>query len=332
MTAPVPQDAEYIADVSNFSHDNEDDDPLTPQLLDSRLRRRKEVRAKAKTVFLDRLLRDFDLLIYCQLSSLYYMDCSIINFAIRAVVQFAFFTPKSGFEPPRDQPFIGVIATTNILCILLHCLSSSPSAGEVSRGYLHGGLFIDFIGQKGPIPKLRLITLDVLVTILQIVMMGAILEKWKMKSLLPGESVGSTSPSAETSAPQDLDFEERGVRRAEEHAPSPDGIELQHLQPLDSQNDSFANEENDERDNERGGLLSGSAAESRTHLDRDIHPRDELLTGDITIMELRVFQTLRDQWNQNPPGNPPESTNSTTEISPHIYLRRRFGVHFGTHL
>lgn len=78
MTTPdALRDAEYIADISNFPYDADDDDApgeSTLQQLDSRLRQRKEIQAKAKTVFLDRLLRDLDLLIYCQLSSLYYME------------------------------------------------------------------------------------------------------------------------------------------------------------------------------------------------------------------------------------------------------------------
>lgn len=78
MTTPdALRDAEYIADISNFPYDIHDDgalDQSTAQQLDSRLRQRKEIQAKAKTVFLDRLLRDLDLLTYCQLSSLYYME------------------------------------------------------------------------------------------------------------------------------------------------------------------------------------------------------------------------------------------------------------------
>jgi len=39
-----------------------------------------------------------------------------------------------------------------VLGLLPHLLFSVPSAGEPTQGYLHGGLLIDFIGQRNP-PK-----------------------------------------------------------------------------------------------------------------------------------------------------------------------------------
>ncbi|WEW59978.1 hypothetical protein PRK78_005460 [Emydomyces testavorans] len=339
MTTPdALRDAEHIADISNFPYDNDGTDELTPSQLESQLRHKKEIQAKAKTVFLDRLLRDFDLLIYCQLSSLYYMDCSIIHFAVRASVQFAFLTPKSGFEPPKNQPYIGAILTSNLLCVLLHCISSAPAAGEISRGYLHGGLFIDFIGQKGPISKLRLIAFDILIIALQIIMMGVILEKERTKAVFPSESSHSASTSsssssaAEPDSTQDLDSEERGVHRAGETIAAPSGhdVALGSLQPADAEYENNNNDNHEEGDSERRGLLlSTSTADAQRRFGRDVHPRDVFLTGDVVIVEMNIFQTLRDQWCRNPSTNSAESSGSTAAISPRIYFRRRLGVHFG---
>ncbi|EFW14335.1 hypothetical protein D8B26_008198 [Coccidioides posadasii str. Silveira] len=331
MTTPdALRDAEHIADISNFSHDNDDERQMSSQLLDAR----KDIRSKAKTVLLNRLLHDFDLLIYCQLSSLYYMDCSIFHFAIRAVIQFGYLTPKPTFEPPENQPYIGAILTSNLLCMFLHCISAAPIAGEVSRGYLHGGLFIDFIGQKGPISKVRLIVMDILVMILQIIMMGIILEKENVKATSPRESSnsasGSHSPTSASRASQDIDSEERGVRRSREtEPPGADGIELQNLQPSDAQN-NIHDERNEERDHERHRLLSDATPGAADHFDNSMHPRDEFLTGDSVIMELNIYKTFRDQWRRNTrTSTPAESSGSSTSISPRVYFRRRFGAHFG---
>ena len=72
MTTPdVYRDAEYIADVSGIPHGSVAD--LTgPQSGDDG--RFKKLQSAAKVAFIDRLLRDLDILIYCQLSALYYME------------------------------------------------------------------------------------------------------------------------------------------------------------------------------------------------------------------------------------------------------------------
>lgn len=75
MTTPdALRDAEYIADVSNVPYDDGDDDVLSDQTRTTRSSDTKGIRARAKVVLLERLLRDFDILIYCQLSLLYYME------------------------------------------------------------------------------------------------------------------------------------------------------------------------------------------------------------------------------------------------------------------
>jgi hypothetical protein len=63
------RDAEYIADVSGIALD--DAEPGWSAPSDSRVRK---LRSSAKVAFIDRLLRDLDILIYCQLSALYYME------------------------------------------------------------------------------------------------------------------------------------------------------------------------------------------------------------------------------------------------------------------
>lgn len=68
------RDAEYIADVSGLSFDNAEpgSTAATPSGPDNR--RIRKLQCSAKIAFIDRLLRDLDILIYCELSALYYME------------------------------------------------------------------------------------------------------------------------------------------------------------------------------------------------------------------------------------------------------------------
>lgn len=71
MTTPdVYRDAEYIADVSGII------DPHGGASANStsHTERLRKVQTAAKVAFIDRLLRDLDILIYCELSALYYME------------------------------------------------------------------------------------------------------------------------------------------------------------------------------------------------------------------------------------------------------------------
>ena len=75
MTTPdALRDADYIADASNIPYEVHDDDGLSDHHETWGHLRRREIQAKAKMVFLDRLQRDFDIMIYCELSALYYME------------------------------------------------------------------------------------------------------------------------------------------------------------------------------------------------------------------------------------------------------------------
>ncbi|KAI1946171.1 hypothetical protein LOZ57_003923 [Ophidiomyces ophidiicola] len=324
MTTPdVLRDAEHIADISNLSYDDDNGEEFTPQQLQSRYRYRRETQTKTKTVLLNRLLRDFDILVYCQLSCLYYIDCSIVHFIIRAFVQIAFFSPKAGFHDYEYQPYIGAILISNLLCILPHFLSAPPAASEVSRGYLHGGLFIDFIGQKGPISKLQLIAFDILVVCLQIIMMGIRLESEKTAASLSRETSTSTL-NARAEMSQDIDSEERGVHRL--HSPGGDDIELQNLPSADVQNEPDIEEGNDQR----RAFLSDSTTSTQPPLGQDNHARDEFLTGDAVIVEINVFRMIRDQWRRSREVEHAEPGDTATSLSPRFYFRRRFGMHFGT--
>ncbi|KKZ64309.1 hypothetical protein EMCG_09693 [[Emmonsia] crescens] len=322
MTTPdVFRDAQYIADVSNIPYDPRDDDGASDHPGVSGRSYRRAVYASSKTVMLERLLRDLDLLIYCELSAVYYMDCSILHFAIRAIIQFIFFTPKAGqlSETSTTEPSIVAVFASNIFCIFLHYISSSPTAGEATRGYLHGGLFIDFIGQKGPISKFRLFLLDLLILAMQVIMLCVIQERDRTKLLERPADTAHRTPNL-----QDHDSEERAVPPNDTHLPgmssetTADDIEMQDLSsPERSSDDSSAR------------LFEFEAEHGTSTLARDRHPRDPFLSAQAAIADINVLQNLRDQWYSIPPTNGRHSTGSQpTTSTPNgmviPFLQRRF--------
>lgn len=69
------------------------------------------------------------------------------------------------------------IIGANLCSLLIHLMGSAPSAGEATRGYLHGHLLIDFVGQLGPTSKYRLVPIDLLVTFLQLLFLSGLVAK-----------------------------------------------------------------------------------------------------------------------------------------------------------
>lgn len=162
-------------------------------------------------------------------------SCSFARLVMRALVQYMYLTPKpEEFLKlmPAARPHMAIIFGSSIICMLAHLVFALPEATETERGYLHGGVIIDFIGQKTPTSKLSLLLIDVLVLVLQCVMCSVWLEKDRLKlveitlqSVTAGGSPKRTATrpatSSTTAAPtmaevpsgQDLDAEERGVMR-----------------------------------------------------------------------------------------------------------------------
>ncbi|PYH90875.1 DUF1746-domain-containing protein [Aspergillus ellipticus CBS 707.79] len=317
-TPDVYRDAEYIADVSGIPYGGASEP--RPGNSSGHAERLKKVQTAAKVAFIDRLLRDLDILIYCELSALYYMDCSIILFAVRAIVQLIFFTPKAPpFDPTRNQPFIGAILASNLFCMIFHKFFTRPEASEATRGYLHGGLLIDFIGQKAPVSLARLLLLDLLILLLDLVMLGLVVER--VKTVEPA-SPGAVSEVIETPSSedeeQDHDYEERGVHRGQSSSSArtatEDGIELGEL---DSQGMEM----------ERTQLLADPTEGGRGQA-RDAHPMDSFISGQAVIMDMGLLDVIRDQWRYSP--------TVVRRSSPYVpsdqtaaFLRERFGIRVG---
>ncbi|EKG09735.1 protein of unknown function DUF1746 fungi [Macrophomina phaseolina MS6] len=239
---------------------------------------KKKIRSK-RMGYLDDLLRNLDILIYAEISAVYYLDCSFLRFVLRAFVQLIWLTPKPDILPelPSNRPYLYPICGSNLICLFCHLWFPPPAAGEATRGYLHGGLLIDWIGQQGPTSKSRLFLLDCFIFTLQVVMLAATLKLQKVKKRKEtGSPHEDPTPveAAEGSAPrtttrQDVDAEERGVLRR--------SSTLSTLQ--------------DHRPTERNELLSGSEI-PESSLQATL---DALNSGQAVVAELAIFDTIREQ-------------------------------------
>jgi hypothetical protein len=192
-------------------------------------------------------------------------------------------TPKTGLlpEPPANRPALGAILGANILCIILHLFSAAPAAGEATRGYLHGGFVMDFIGQRGPSSKIHLLILDALVVLLQVVHLSAYLARRRLKK----EDV-SERLMAVFSQDQDLEDEERGVRHS---------IELQELSNVEQGHSALQESDDSIDDLATGGSNEASASTSSLPPRTDGHLIDAINSGQIVLADFNIVQTFQEQ-------------------------------------
>ena len=237
-------------------------------------------------------------------------SCSFFKFLIRALPHWFYFTPKPDVFPPpplTHRPYIGTIFGSNLFCILLHILIDPPAAGEAARGYLHGGLLIDFVGQASPVSKFKLVGLDILTLVLQIVIMALTLEKQsllgKTKPAVSGRDgvMAALDAMGDQVRGQDHDLEERGVLGSENPADT-DEIEMRDLRP------SARGRTGGDEDRERDDLLP---TEEEDEQGRDEHPLDSFYTGDHVIAKLQLWDTIRAQWRSRSAGMTPSDAATT---------------------
>ncbi|KAJ6789868.1 hypothetical protein PWT90_11117 [Aphanocladium album] len=172
---------------------------------------------KKKLVFLTHLLKSLDLVVFAELSALYYMECSMFRFLLRAFGQYLYLSPKDEAFPvalTATRLHVLLVVAPNVICMLLHIFASLPVGLEDQRGYQHGGLVIDFIGQKPSTSRIYYLLSDVFLLVLQCVMLTIHTEREQMRVRLK-----TFRPLAEDLAQQaaagrtirELDEEERGV-------------------------------------------------------------------------------------------------------------------------
>ncbi|KAH9840434.1 Fungal hypothetical protein [Teratosphaeria destructans] len=286
-----------------------------------RRKKNRQMFNRKRGELLDDLLQQIDMNVYAFLSCIYYMDCSFLRFFLRASVQFVFLTPKPSIfpEPKANRPFIGGILGTNLLCLLLHAIFSAPAAGEATRGYLHGGLILDLIGQKGPSSKSHLLLLDLLIVFLQVWQLSTHLTRQRLKESGTEMSV-TTSEGRQYAAArvsQDLDHEERGVQRAD--------IEMQTLNAASSTVGTTAESDESGASSSHETLLATTAPRSDQHIFDAFH------SGQIVLADLDLVRTVREQFlaYQHVPREPLQSSRELRANIAGQLLRLRFGANVG---
>ena len=164
----------------------------------------------------------------------------------------------------------------------MHLLLEPAAAGEATRGYLHGGIIIDFIGQSSPVSKIKLVATDLLVWALQIIMLAASLERRKLagnsnETAAAGASSGITDEEAESW--HNHDAAERGELSGINPAESQD-IELQALHWDRASGDEVGNDSPDDP--------------TSNHMEH--HPLDIFHSGQHIIAHLALPSMIRTQW------------------------------------
>ncbi|KAK9247436.1 hypothetical protein V1506DRAFT_51998 [Lipomyces tetrasporus] len=153
---------------------------------------------KRRQEFGRHLIRSLDVLSYCHLLYVYLMDISLLRLLLRSIIQLNYLTPKP-FPIPRaarTRIVYVVILIANAYCFLVHLFANLPVSREANGGYLHGGLTIEFIGQKAPASRLQLLCADILVVSLQIIILTI------SNNMNDEESVTTPTPTSLSAAAQ----------------------------------------------------------------------------------------------------------------------------------
>ncbi|ETN37201.1 uncharacterized protein HMPREF1541_08191 [Cyphellophora europaea CBS 101466] len=152
--------------------------------------------------------------VFIQLACSYYYDNLSILLVLRTAAQVLFVDITASLGP---------VLFINVICILTHVLHAAPAAtARSARGYIHGSLFVDLVGEPEKTSKWRLLSQDVLICALQLIMLAIAYERYLL-----------TEGKKETTPPQTLDAEEEGRQEGvnEDTGETEDGIEMQTLLP-----------------------------------------------------------------------------------------------------
>ncbi|KAF2415517.1 DUF1746-domain-containing protein [Tothia fuscella] len=137
----------------------------------------------------EEVIQTLDFLVWVELVMGYYMDNSILPFIVRALVQTSLIMPR--LAPNMPDPYFAhltFIIGGNAFCMITHFIMSPPTAGEATRGYLHGSLILDFVGQLGPTSKIHLLILDTFIFLLQFTVLAVVIKQkdlWNTPNLHP---------------------------------------------------------------------------------------------------------------------------------------------------
>lgn len=187
------------------------------------------------------------------------LRCSMFRFLIRAFGQYLYLSPKDESFPVAlvaTRMHVLLVAVPNIICMLLHLFTSLPVGLEDQRGYQHGGLVIDFVGQKPATSKIYYLLVDIFILVLQCVMLTIHTERERMRVALKtfrplADDVARQAAAGRTL--RELDEEERGISalQTEEAGDEAAAIEMCLLnQSADTAIEQEAGPSNGSRDDE----------------------------------------------------------------------------------
>lgn len=148
---------------------------------------------------------------------------------------------------------------------------------------------MDFIGQKGPTSKGHLLMLDLLVVLLQVTHLAAnAVRKGLRETSTPAAAAApQAAPPAVNRSQQDLDAEERGVRRSDELQ----DIEMQSLNAsgtaASATQTSAADDANES--SERDTLLANTVPRTDSHI------FDAFNSGQIVLADLDLWKNIKHQ-------------------------------------
>lgn len=194
---------------------------------------------------------------------------------IRAISQMLFLSPKDitfPFSIPASRVHVALILLSNLWCILVHLLAAIPEGHEYHRGYQHGGMIIDFIGQKPPTFRIYYLLADVFVFLLQCLMLTIHTEREKLRlSLKTFKPLNPNRAPDASEAPRtidDLDAEEQGIRSTEPSFEDTENGDIE-MQPLRSSRESRRASRRSRRSSEArfsDSLQSGNAIVDEYHI------------------------------------------------------------------
>lgn len=221
--------------------------------------------------------------------------------------------------------------------MIFHNFFTYAEIDETTRGYLHGGLFIDFIGQKAPVSVVRLLSQDFLIMVIDLVMLGLVVERVKTVDGMGDSSSRESENEQGEETQQDHDSEERGVLRNQRD----DSIELDSLDShTHTHTPSQTHNDNTTPDDERTNLLSDPSDDRAA---KPIHPLDIFSSGEYMLMDIGLIDIIRDQWRYSPSSSlssgqsTATSSSRTSRTSRYVpsaetaaFLRERFGLQVTT--
>lgn len=214
----------------------------------------------------------------------------MFRLVIRAVGQLMYLSPKDETFPflmPASRMHVALVVVPNLWCILVHLFAAVPQGPDYHRGYQHGGMIIDFVGQKPPAYKIYYLLADLFLLGLQSFMLAVHTEREKLRLSLKTFRPLITDAALEVATArtiEDLDAEEQGIRSSgpsvAEAAGRAESIELQPLRMSPS----------------RGGRRERSESEMRTSSGDDISRSrlsDILSSGNAMLGDYHILHCMR---------------------------------------